>query len=64
MEDKNYPWELLNSTVLMVPEEIIAYHIYKATYYQKSKQEKKSQKELDTISKKTKESEDKECLKK
>lgn len=40
-EKKNtYPWETLDTTTLMLPEEIIAYHLYKLKEEERRKRDR------------------------
>lgn len=65
MKENTYPWELLNSTVLMLPEEVLCYHVYKYEYFINTNCNKEALKELEIlksyISKKKCESEGKGC---
>lgn len=66
IDENKYSWEMLDNTSLMLPEEIICYHIYKYEYLIGVGKKKESKKELAIIKKYIKterlESEAKECL--
>lgn len=42
----NYPWETLDTTSLMNPEELLAYHLYKQSLTQGNKKEEKNNRQL------------------
>ena len=35
-----FPWDTMDTTVIMTPEEIVAYHLYRLRLEQKNKREK------------------------
>ena len=66
MENNKYPWELIDTTNLMIPSEILVYHLYRYERLVKNKQIKEAIKEAEIIKsyidKENKESEEKACL--
>ena len=68
MEKNNYPWELLDATTIMIPTELIAYHLRKYEIYLKEKKLKEAKKEIEVIksylSKEQTKGEREVCLKK
>lgn len=66
MEKNKYPWELLSTSTLMQPFEILAYHIYKYEYYKNQNSSREATQELKIIASYTKqlEGEKEVCLKK
>jgi len=67
--EKNYPWELLDASTLLLPEEIITYHLYRYEMAQKNKRSGELSKETQILSNyiqnnKKKEMEVEECFQK